>query len=813
MYGTLFMTTMIKFVKLTGMIKHHFIVSLRSLLKYKTQNFICILGVAVGILCFTICLYCTRLVLTTNDCFPKGDRIAQLSMLGVERPVKFAGTCVSMVEELREIDNPHFSSIASIGYPREVTFNVHLNSSDILPYSLMSMEVDTSFNTIFTPALVAGSWETAQHNLNSIIMGESTARRIFGNPLDAINKTIVLTQRLPTSPKSTPQNGGIAYTIVAVMEDIPLNNSFAFLGNLDILRVNDTEGIIRYENRRQKTASTTYILLNEDSSAEDVTQWLKDNNYTFELYGDQYHAVANMPSESSGGIAISAITAIIGLLILATALLNFFNFLIALFYSKTREYTIRKVYGCDFRSLFMQLFTHTSVMLLLSSLIMLSIAELIADKLYLTIDSVGIKMYFNKWELIGQGVQYILAIFAVCCIICLLITRRVYRMSVYRGIKTKQKRQGMLGRNIMLWWQLFITWIFIGVILALIMQSNNNTDMMFPQLDKGEKEEILSVSMDYTFMDNVQKETMMEEFSRHSGVKDIMVTDVSLVEGISGYTGFSWEKGGYWFETGLLTVPQNFFSFMNVDIEQGVLPSTEKDVVVDRMFQELRKTDVLGRALFGTDTEYNICAVAPKYNYSIYDKGIGFVFTPRSKNEYIGHCYIKCHKGQTKQVRQWVEGIRKKMLPSSIDYKVSTLLKDIYSVQIIEFTFRKVIIFFALVCIIITLLGVYSSVSLDTDRKQKEMALRKINGANRMDIAWEFVRMYAVLLLSSAAVAFPLLYVIFHYWKQMYVRFFTYGPLFWIVLFLLLATMVGVTIYWKIADTVNINPARVIVRE
>lgn len=795
------------------MIKHYFLVSVRSILKYKAQNFICILGLAVGILCFTICMYCTRLVLTTNDCFENNGRIAQLSMYGVDKPVKFAGTSVSMVEELREMDNPHFCSIASIGYPKELTFNVHVNSSDILPYSLMSMEVDTSFNTIFTPALVAGSWEVAQHNPNSVIMSESTARRIFGNPLDAVDKTIVLTQRLHTSPKSTPKHGGIVYTIVAVMEDIPQNNSFIFLNHLDILRVNDSEGIIHCARRRDMTASTTYVLLNGDSSVGDVTQWLKNSNYTFELYNEQYYAVASKSSESAGAIAISVIIAIIGLMILAIALLNFFNFLIAFFYGKTKEYTLRKVYGCDFRSLFMQLFTHTSVILLLSSLVMLSIAELIADKLYLEIDISEIKIYFNKWELIAQGGQYILALFAGCCIICLLITRRVYRMSVYRGIKTKQKRQGMLGRNIMLWWQLFITWIFIGVILALIMQSNNNTDMMFPQFAKGDKEEILSISMDYTFMDNVQKETMIEEFSRHSGVKDIMVTDVSLVEGISGYTGFSWEKGGYWFETGLLTVPQNFFSFMNVDIEQGVLPSTEKDVVVDRMFQELRKTDVLGRALFGTDTEYNICAVAPKYNYSIYDKGIGFVFTPRSKNEYIGHCYIKCHKGQTKQVRQWVEGIRKKMLPSSIDYKVSTLLKDIYSVQIIEFTFRKVIIFFALVCIIITLLGVYSSVSLDTDRKQKEMALRKINGANRMDIAWEFVRMYAVLLLSSAAVAFPLLYVIFHYWKQMYVRFFTYGPLFWIVMFLLLATMVGVTIYWKIAETVRTNPARVIARE
>ena len=795
------------------MLKHYFLVSVRNLLKYKTQNFICVMGVAVGILCFTICMYCTRLILSTNDCFVNNDRIAQLSMHGVENHIKFSGTCVSMVEELREMDNPHFSSIASIGYPREVTFNINVNSSDILPYSLMSMEVDTSFNTIFAPSLIAGSWETARHNLNSVIMSESTARRIFGNPLDAIDKTIVLTQRLPTSPASTPKTGGIAYTIVAVMEDIPLNNSFLFLNHLDILRVNDTEGIIRSEKRRQYTASTTYILLKEDSSAKDVTQWLKNSNYTFDLYNDLYYAVANMISESKGIKLMSVIIALIGFLVLSTALLNFFNFLIALFYGKTKEYTIRKVYGCDFRSLFMQLFTHTSVMLLFSSLIMLSIAELIADKLYISIDIVGIKMYFDKWELIGQGLQYIMAIIVACCIICLLITRRVYRLSVYRSINRKQKNSGMIGRNMMLWWQLFITWIFLGVIFALVMQSKNSTDNMFPQLDKGDKDGILSVSMDYTFMDNVKKETMIEEFSRHSGVKEIMVTDVSLVEGVSGHTSFSWEKDGKWIETGIISVPENFFSFMNIDIEQGTLPATNKDVVVDRMFQKLRYKDVLGHTLFGTGTEYNICAVAPEYTYSIYDRGVGFVFIPRGKNEYIGHCYIKCHKGQTKQVKQWVEEVRKKMLPSSMDYEVSTLLKDIYNIQIIEFTMRKIIVFFALVCIIITLLGVYSSISLDTDRRQKEMALRKINGASKLDIAWEFIRLYTVLLLSSAAIAVPLLYVIFHYWKQMYVRFFTYGPLFWIVLFLLLATMVGVTIYWKIADTVNINPARVIVRE
>lgn len=42
---------------------------------------------------------------------------------------------------------------------------------------------------------------------------------------------------------------------------------------------------------------------------------------------------------------------------------------------------------------------------------------------------------------------------------------------------------------------------------------------------------------------------------------------------------------------------------------------------------------------------------------------------------------------------------------------------------------KDTILFFAIVSIIITLLGVYSSITLDTERRQKEVAIRKVNGA------------------------------------------------------------------------------------
>ena len=65
------------------MIKHYLKVAFRNLLKYKTQNIISIIGLAVGLLCFCICMYCSRFVETTNHCFSNYTRIVFM----ITRPI------------------------------------------------------------------------------------------------------------------------------------------------------------------------------------------------------------------------------------------------------------------------------------------------------------------------------------------------------------------------------------------------------------------------------------------------------------------------------------------------------------------------------------------------------------------------------------------------------------------------------------------------------------------------------------------------------------------------------------------------------
>ena len=48
------------------MILHYIKVAFRNLWKYKAQNIISVIGLAVGLLCFSVCMYCSRFVEFTN---------------------------------------------------------------------------------------------------------------------------------------------------------------------------------------------------------------------------------------------------------------------------------------------------------------------------------------------------------------------------------------------------------------------------------------------------------------------------------------------------------------------------------------------------------------------------------------------------------------------------------------------------------------------------------------------------------------------------------------------------------------------------
>ena len=151
------------------MLRHYIKMAMRHLLKNKIQNLISIVGLSVGILCFSICLYCSRFISEVDSCFSNKELIADINLC-TTRGDLYSGIPATTIEELRKLRFDEVQDFTFTVYPRERSYNVEIKEGKELPYDhLMTMEVDSLFRKVFTPRILQGSWEVASNTPNAII--------------------------------------------------------------------------------------------------------------------------------------------------------------------------------------------------------------------------------------------------------------------------------------------------------------------------------------------------------------------------------------------------------------------------------------------------------------------------------------------------------------------------------------------------------------------------------------------------------------------------------------------------------------------
>jgi len=138
---------------------------------------------------------------------------------------------------------------------------------------------------------------------------------------------------------------------------------------------------------------------------------------------------------------------------------------------------------------------------------------------------------------------------------------------------------------------------------------------------------------------------------------------------------------------------------------------------------------------------------------------------------------------------------------------------DIRQYQSLVFELRTLVGFLALVTLTIVLLGVYAAITLDTENRQKEVAIRKINGAGMKDIVLLFARLYATLLVVTFVLAIPVISVLAKEFSQLYTVFIDMGIGFYACVFLCITLIVTLTVGFRIYRITQINPAMIIKKE
>ena len=188
---------------------------------------------------------------------------------------------------------------------------------------------------------------------------------------------------------------------------------------------------------------------------------------------------------------------------------------------------------------------------------------------------------------------------------------------------------------------------------------------------------------------------------------------------------------------------------------------------------------------------------------------IGSVFYPGNQLNAI--CFKMAPGTDIKLAIRRINEICRHYVPVTLPVEIKKLPDDkqdfMRSIQMMQ----GAMMILAIVSILLVVLSIYSAISMDTISRQKEMAIRKINGATPTTIATVFGKAYLTIFLLAFAVAYPLLRlammaiidnmkVVSEWW---------WG----VVLFFSVAFMIFLTTAYKIYRIMHINPAEIIKNE
>lgn len=774
------------------MIQHYVKIAWRQILKNKTQYILSLIGIAIGLLCFGVTCYYVR-----NNCldymaWENADRMSSFNT--INRESGNSEPFITGVALQGLLDNPveGIENIALCDRWNEANVTFVKEEKEV-PFLCTIANVNEDFPTVYSLRMISG--EIPVLRSGEVLISERYARKVFGaeNP---VGRTLYFTQ--PDANTET-----VTYnTISGVVKELPQGTQVSS----DLYFLKNTIYPQRFYHNMAVTA-----LLAKGVSAEAVNRQLMhwkipgDDTEKFKLQITTYYQHL---LKSDNLLAIILIP-FIASLVLIVSLINFLKLSIHTFYNRTRELCLRKSLGSGNRGLFALLFTEQTLLVLLAALFSFSLTEFVVSHIYRILPE-GVMMPVELSELLVQQLGYLVIVLLVCALISALAVHRIRYLNVISGIRAGDGGKHRI-RNFVLGLQLVICFFFIGTGFGAMMLSGSIEKERYNTLPDEVCERTWLVDMFQPQLEGHELE-IVSQIRSLSGVEEIAAVSNSgsqnFVLADSVQRTILFEESG-----------ANYIEFMRLPV-QGKSPS-EGEIVVSEALKELidRVQPDNNELLVINNRIYRIAGVYKQLPFkrttpkeSSWDMYSAITQQP----EVVGRSYyVKCTAGQGEKVRKEILAFVRERLPDTIPYQMRSL-KECNFMSYGGFdVLGMLFLILSGVCLLITSLGLYSTITLETKRRQKEVAIRKINGAGVGVILYMFGRLYLRLLVISSVIAFPILYLVL---LQIFKEVVTdtpiiNNPLFWISVWLLVGFIVLFTIGWRLWGVLRLNPAEVIKSE
>ena len=233
--------------------------------------------------------------------------------------------------------------------------------------------------------------------------------------------------------------------------------------------------------------------------------------------------------------------------------------------------------------------------------------------------------------------------------------------------------------------------------------------------------------------------------------------------------------------------------------------------------------DSIGRqnSGWGSQSNYNIVGVCNNFKLKSMrcdnsNVAVAFVIFGPDMAEWGDRCgqvFVRVAKNQDKiEAKRRIAEVLNR-LDGSQKYEMWFLDDDLQQTYVEEFRFISQVKLFAIICIIITIIGVFSLTMFETEYRRKEIAIRKVMGSSVGSVVSLFAMRYALPLVVAFVVAAPVGWWLSNSWLQSFAE---HTPIHWWLFplsFVLVSAVVVITVIiqsWRVATA---NPVESIKTE
>jgi putative ABC transport system permease protein len=793
------------------MFKNYFKIAVRNLFKHKIFSLINVLGLAVGIAASVLIFLYVRDEKGYDKYNENVDRIYRLqadwSNKG-DSKIHQLGTPSVLARTLRD----HYPQVEAVAQFCGPLGDIVLRCGDIGVKESDAYIADPDVFRVFTFPLVRGDASTALTDPDATVLSESLAAKIFGRD-DPLGRSLEI------------QLGGEQrlLQITGVMRDIPRRSHFRFemLVSMKTFFKGDEPGWT-------SNNFTTYLLLRPGVTQSLMEQKLVEVDkvyyeggrthipwiWTLEPLG-RVHLFADLATgnQPNGSAAYVKLFSIIGVLVLLIAGINFVNLSTARSAQRAREVGIRKIVGSLKRQLIGQFLGESVLISLIALVFAVAIIQIVLP-IYRTVTGRPLALdYFGSPFVIPALVGLALAVGILAGLYPAFFLTSFRHADILKGSPLSGRGRGsLLLRNGLVVFQFAMSVLLIigSLTIGRQLEFIKNKRLGF------EKEHVVVVHNA-----NALDSSLESYAERLKALPD--VRGVSAVRSLPGLGTPNWGIGVEGvspdrpLNMNFLGCDQDFASVLDIRMLEGRFlsrdfPSDKDAVVINKKAAEyFGIPEPVGKkvTIWSFRKAYTIVGIMDNVFFESLHRDVrpmGYLLPEATGSTNRPYLLVKAAPGRAPAIlsdlrKIWDSyGIGLAFDFSFLDTRVDALYQN-------DRRAGRVITLFSVLAIFVSCLGLFGLAAFVTERRTKEIGVRKVLGAELGGVVLLLTRQFVKWVGLATLVAWPLGYWAMSRWLEGFAFRTRLGAGIFVISGLAALGIAVLTVSWQVLKAALANPA------